>query len=67
MAGDLVRDGMVLELVAVSGGVVADVFYSDTTGEMTLSGYQRYLPQAAVEWLIAHAKVRLPPVTRREA
>lgn len=61
MASDLVRDGMALELLDGAGDVVADVFYSDATGEMRFSAYRRDLPLAAVEWLIACAKVRLPP------
>jgi hypothetical protein len=61
MASDLIRDGMTLELLDGSGDVVADVIYSDATGEMRFSAYRRDLPLAAVEWLIACAKVRLPP------
>ena len=62
MASDLKRDGMALELVDASGGeTVAEVFYSDATGRMTLTTFRRDLPLEAAEWLIARAKASLPP------
>lgn len=61
MVCDLIPDGMVLGLLGGSGEVVANVLYSNVTGEMSLSAYQRDLPLAAIEWLIACAKQRLPP------
>lgn len=61
MASDLVRDGMALELLDAFGEVVADVFYSDATGEMSFSAYRHDLPLEVVECLIASAKQRLPP------
>ncbi len=61
MASDLIHDGMVLELLDGAGDVVADVFYSNITGEMSFSAYRRDLPLAVIEWLIACAKVQLPP------
>ena len=48
MASDLKRDGMALELVDASGGeTVAEVFYSDATGRMTLTTFRRDLPLEA--------------------
>ena len=61
MASDLKDDGMLLELEDESGATVADVFYSDATGAMTFTAWQPNLPLDAAEWLIAEAKVRLPP------
>jgi hypothetical protein len=61
VASDLVHDGMLLELADETGDIVADVFYSDPTGEMTLTTWRPNLPLEAAEWLIAEAKVRLPP------
>jgi hypothetical protein len=61
VASDLVHDGMVLELADETGETVADVSYSDATGEMALTTWRPNLPLEAAEWLIAQAKVRLPP------
>lgn len=60
---DVQRDGMFLELTdARTGKVVAEVFYSDSTNQMTLSLFQQDLPVDVVELLIAKAKRELPPV-----
>jgi hypothetical protein len=64
-ASDLVNDGMLLELTDESGDVIADVFYSDVTGEMTITTWRPNLPLEAAEWLIANAKACLPPTPRR--
>ena len=66
MGSDLKRDGMYLELIdEVSGDEVAEVFYSDSTGEMNISVFRPGLPLVAVEHLIAEAKVRLLPTRSR--
>jgi hypothetical protein len=61
LASDVESDGMLLELEDESGATVADVFYSDVTKAMTFTTWQPNLPLEAAEWLIAQAKVRLPP------
>ena len=58
------EDGVYLELdeLTTENRVsVADVFYSDADGRMTFSAFQRDLPIAAIEWLIARARERLTP------
>lgn len=63
-ASDVQRDGMSLELSQIRDEletIVVEVFYSDQTGEMSLSTFEPMVPLEAVEWLIAQAKVRLPP------
>jgi len=59
---DVQRDGMYLELIDEStGDEVAEVFYSDTTHEMTISVFKPELPLRVVELLIERAKHDLPP------
>jgi hypothetical protein len=59
---DVRRDGMYLELIDEStGDEVAEVFYSDTTHEMTISIFKQELPLRVVESLIDRAKHDLPP------
>jgi len=61
---DVQRDGMYLELIDEStGDEVAEIFYSDTTHNMTISVFQPNLPLAVVELLIERAKRDLPPAT----
>jgi hypothetical protein len=58
------EDGTYLELDELTSGnrvTVADVFYSDADGTMTFSAFQRDLPLAAIEWLIARARESLIP------
>ena len=58
------RDGMYLELAdRSSGDVLAEVFYSDVDGTMTLSTYGNTLPLEVVEALIAEGRRLLPPTT----
>ncbi len=61
VGSDVDRDGMYLQLTNAAGEPVAEVFYSDVDGAMTFTTYQPALPLEAAEWLIAHARVRLPP------
>lgn len=67
LGSDIVRDGMYLELFegTQEGALLAEVFYSDQTHTMAFTAFREDLPLEAVEWIIAQAKVRLPPVERR--
>ncbi len=59
---DVQRDGMYLELIDEStGDEVAEVFYSDTTHEMSVSVFKPELPLRVVELLIERAKHDLAP------
>jgi hypothetical protein len=60
---DVDRDGMYLELSHPNGSAVLEIFYSDKTGDMTVGGIQESIPLDVVEWLIAEAKRRLPPIS----
>ena len=59
-ASDLRRDGMGLEL-HLGSRVVAEVFYSDATGDFTVSLFEQGLPLPLIERLIAEARVDLLP------
>ena len=62
---DLNRDGLFLELHRTgSSKCAAEVFYSDKTGEFSVSLFETALPLAALEEFISTAKVVLPPITR---
>jgi hypothetical protein len=61
LGSDIQRDGVYLELVEVeTDEAVAEVFYSDATGEFTMSIFRDSIPLEAVEELIASARKRLP-------
>jgi len=60
-ASDLPRDGMALELLT-EGETVAEVFYSDASGEFTISLFRESLPLPVAERLISVAREVLPPV-----
>lgn len=65
LVSDVAGNATLLELDDVSVSprdTVGDVRYDDATGDMTLSLYRRDVPLAAVEWLLAEARRRLPPV-----
>jgi hypothetical protein len=71
MAGDLDRDGMALEVedVAPAPGrwIVAEVYYSDQSGEMTFSALTTDpLPLALIERIVAEAQRVLPPRPTRD-
>lgn len=52
---------MYLELINErTGDEVAEVFYSDTTHQMTVSVFQQELPLPVIELLIERAKHDLP-------
>lgn len=62
---DVRRDGMFLELIDENtGDEVAEVFYADATGAMTISVFKQELPLVCVERLIEKAKHDLPPENR---
>lgn len=58
------RDGMYLELSdgSMDTAPLAEVFYSDVDGSMSVSTFGNSLPLDKVEWMIAEAKRRLPPL-----
>jgi hypothetical protein len=64
-ASDLSRDGMGLELAkAGETRVLAEVFYSDKTGEFFISLFEANLPLPVIERLIGSAKIALVPADR---
>ena len=60
---DVIRDGMYLELIEGSDEMVAlaEIFFSDETEDFVFNTFGNDLPLEAVEWLIAEARVLLPP------
>ena len=61
-ASDLRRDGMALELIAMrEDKTVATVYYSDATGEFTVSVFEQELPLTVIERLTQAARIALPP------
>ena len=63
VGSDIQRDGMYLEVEDGGKAVLAEVFYSDRDNSMTFTGYRADLPLPLIEWLIAHAKERLTPMS----
>jgi hypothetical protein len=57
---DLKRDGMTLEL-GCGPDTLAEIFYSDATGEFTVSLFHDGLPLPVIEEFIREAHLRLPP------
>jgi hypothetical protein len=57
------RDGMYLELSdgSMDTAPLAEVFYSDVDGSMSVSTFGNSVPLDKVEWMIAEARRRLPP------
>lgn len=64
-ASDLIRDGMALELYDLNGDLVAEIFYSDRTHEMSFSAFTDSLSLELVEWFIDQARIALPPIKER--
>lgn len=54
-------------MTGADGTPVAEVFYSDVTGDMVVSRYEPASPFEAVEQLLSTAKLRLPPAKRAGA
>ncbi|TPJ77031.1 hypothetical protein [Mesorhizobium sp. B2-6-2] len=61
IGSDLQRDGMYLELADQDQRVVGEIFFSDVDGKMTVTLFQPEVPLEMIEWMIATARVRLPP------
>ncbi len=64
IGSDLDRDGMYLEVTEDRAGspVILEIFYSDRSGEMTLSTFRSGVPVKLVDWALRLAKDRLPPM-----
>ena len=62
-ASDLQHDGLSLELSSDSRPV-AEVFYSNVTGEFAISVFEQHLPLAVIEHLINAAQASLPPSSK---
>ena len=60
---DLKRDGMFLELCLATdrGTPVAECFYADSDGSLTVTEYVAGVPAAALTWLRSEGARRLPP------
>ncbi len=68
MGSDVQRDGMYLELSdgVIEHAALAEVFYEDSNGQMTLATFDNArVPLEVVEWLISEARRRLPPADDR--
>jgi hypothetical protein len=63
MGSDLERDGLFLELYLGTdrGRPMAECFYSDRDGSLTLTEYVPGVPDAALTWLHSEGTRRLPP------
>jgi hypothetical protein len=62
VCGDLVRDGLYIE-VRIGSLDILEIFYSDASGEMTVSFFEPDVPLPVVEWAISIARQRLPPAS----
>jgi hypothetical protein len=63
---DVDRDGMFLEADVIGEGgkrTVAEVFYSDATGQFFLTCFEENVPLELVEYLIEEGRRWLPPST----
>jgi hypothetical protein len=59
---DLQRDGMFLELEEErSRTVLAEVFYSDVTRQMSLTMFEKNVPVDVIKMLLLRAETDLPP------
>ena len=67
MGSDVDRDGMFLELYLgrePKGEPLAECFYSDVDGSLSLTVYRRNTSDAALAWLEQEGARRLPPGDR---
>jgi hypothetical protein len=66
---DVARDGMFIE-AEVSGALkrrtVAELFYSDETGQFFVSCFEEGVPLELIEYLIAEGRKCLPPAEKHE-
>ena len=63
---DVQRDGMYLEVTERTGSkdrIIAEVFYSDESGQMTFSAFEKDLPFEVVETVARIARESLMPTT----
>ena len=60
IGSDVQRDGMFLELRETGGKCCAEVFYSDSTHEFTMTKFEASLPEEVLTWLLNEAHSRLP-------
>jgi hypothetical protein len=66
---DVARDGMFLEADVIGAPkrrTVAEVFYSDETGQFFLSCFEERVPVELIEYLIAQGHKCLPPTAKHE-
>lgn len=67
MGSDLQRDGMFLELYegAEANGeqALAECFFSDQDGSLSITEFVKSIPAAALAWLRAEGMRRLPPTS----
>lgn len=63
IGSDPERDGMFLELRESGGRTCAEVFYSDSTFQFTVTLFEPALPLDVLTWLINQARSRLPATT----
>ncbi|PBB31052.1 hypothetical protein EOA60_13595 [Mesorhizobium sp. M1A.F.Ca.IN.020.06.1.1] len=61
IGSDVQRDGMYLELADQHGHIVGQIFFSDFDRKMTVTLFESEVSVEVVEWMIATAKIRLPP------
>jgi hypothetical protein len=60
---DINRDGMYLELSIAGESPLAEIFYSDKSGEFYVTCYAQDIPLNALEELIQRARRDLPSVS----
>lgn len=68
MGSDLERDGMFLELYVGADrvGPIAECFYSDRDGSLTVTEHVSRVPEVALAWLRSEGARRLPPTIQVE-
>jgi hypothetical protein len=67
MGSDVSGDGMYLELyegTASNGSPIADCYYSDKDGSLSVKTYTPNISDAALAWLRSEGARRLPPSDR---
>ena len=66
---DVVRDGMFVEADVIGAPkrrTVAEVFYSDETGQYFVSCFEEGVPVELIEYLISEGRQLLPPTAKNE-
>ena len=60
---DIHRDGMYLELSETGGEQgIAEIFYSDQTGDFTVNTFGNDIPLEVIEWMVVRARQDLSAV-----